>query len=220
MRRSHAGTRLDSVPTGKMKMDPIKLHIRASNWSNFFSRSPKRSTRSIFFIITLIAIAFVLVLCYLFVSGRNSHRLWKRKYGIVIDGGSTGTRMHVFEYKVEGRISVSDFSDGGGASMKVNPGLSAFSDEPEAAGDSLVKLLELGKGRIPEDLWGVTGIRLMATAGLRLLEPAVQDRILDSCRRVLRTSGFKFQDEWASVITGMTQYYELFFLWINLHVQC
>jgi apyrase len=43
----------------------------------------------------------------------------------------------------------------------------------------------------------------MATAGLRLLDSAVAESILQSCREVLRGSGFQFQDEWATVISGM-----------------
>ncbi|OVA09001.1 Nucleoside phosphatase GDA1/CD39 [Macleaya cordata] len=86
--------------------------------------------------------------------------------------------------------------------MRVSPGLSAFEGEPEGAGRSLLELLEFGKKRIPKEYWGETEIRLMATAGLRRLEMGVLERILESCRSVLRFSGFKFQDDWASVITG------------------
>lgn len=96
-----------------------------------------------------------------------------------------------------------DFGEDGLASMRVNPGLSSYAADPEAAGASLAELLEFGKQRVPKELWKHTEVRLMATAGLRLLEPGVQDRILDSCRRVLQASGFKFKSEWASVITGM-----------------
>lgn len=193
-------------------MDPIKLPIRPSNRSNLFARSPKRSTRSNLCIIASIVIAFVFVLCYLLFYGRNSGGFEKRKYGIVIDGGSTGTRIHVFGYEVEGRKALFDFGDLGLASLRVNPGLSAFADNPEAAGESLMKLLEFGKGRIPNEFWVDTEIRLMATAGLRLLELAVQNRILNSCRRVLQASGFKFRDEWASVITGMTRHFDSFYM--------
>ncbi|KAB1208056.1 putative apyrase 6 [Morella rubra] len=86
--------------------------------------------------------------------------------------------------------------------MRVNPGLSSFADDAYGAGASLKELLDFGKGRVPREHWGQTEIRLMATAGLRLLEPKLQDRILESCRQVLRSSGFKFRDEWASTITG------------------
>lgn len=88
------------------------------------------------------------------------------------------------------------------ASVKVSPGLSAYLGDPEGAGRSLVELLEFGKGRVPRVQWGETEIRLMATAGLRLLDVGVAERILDSCRKVLRLSGFQFQDDWATVISG------------------
>nr|XP_027072195.1 probable apyrase 2 isoform X1 [Coffea arabica] len=52
------------------------------------------------------------------------------------------------------------------------------------------------------EYWRETEIRLMATAGLRMLEKGVQDRILEACRTVLRGSDFRFYDDWASVISG------------------
>ncbi|KAM2975660.1 hypothetical protein FF1_001798 [Malus domestica] len=101
-----------------------------------------------------------------------------------------------------GNGAVFDFGKDGLTSMRVNPGLSAYAEDPESACGSLRELLEFGKGRVPKDLWAEMEIRLMARAGLRLLDLGVQNRILNSCRKVLRSSGFKFRDEWASVITG------------------
>ena len=49
----------------------------------------------------------------------------------------------------------------------------------------------------------------MATAGLRLLDVDLQEKILEECRKVLGVSGFKFQDDWASVITGNTMQFAL-----------
>lgn len=120
----------------------------------------------------------------------------------MIDGGSTGTRVHVFEYGMKKGVPVFDFGKKGLVSMRVNPGLSAYAEDPEGAGGSLRELVEFGRKRIPREHWGRTEIRLMGTAGLRMLEGALQDRILESCRRVLRLSGFKFRDDWASVISG------------------
>lgn len=139
-----------------------------------------------------------LLSCYFLLRTGDSHRSRKR-YGIIIDGGSTGSRIHVFSYIIENGKPVFDFGDG---AMKVNPGLSAHAEDPEGAGRSLIELLEFGKGRVPKKFRGETEIRLMATAGMRLLNLEVQERILESCRMVLRKSGFKFRDEWASVITG------------------
>ncbi|GAA0184421.1 nucleotide phosphatase [Lithospermum erythrorhizon] len=136
----------------------------------------------------------------------------RKRYGIVIDGGSTGTRIHIFSYDVfkddVGGVSrkrkrgVLDFSGSELESLKVNPGLSAFAREPEKAGKALRELVEFGKGKVPREYWGETEVRLMATAGMRLLAKVEQENILDVCRGVLRSSGFKFQDDWVSVISG------------------
>ncbi|XP_062161484.1 probable apyrase 6 [Alnus glutinosa] len=199
MRRSNARTRVNS----RAKMDPIKLQIRPTSRSNLFARnSNSKHTKSNLLIFALISISFALLLCYLVVFGKSSRSSAKRKYGIVIDGGSTGTRIHVFEYRVENGSPVYDFGPDGLATMRVNPGLSAFAEDPDGAGGSLTELLEFGKGRVPRGRWGETEVRLMATAGLRLLESDLQQRILESCRQVLQSSGFKFRDEWASIITG------------------
>jgi apyrase len=134
---------------------------------------------------------------------RSNQYSMHKKYGIVIDGGSTGTRIHVFEYLVKHGFLEYSFGKDGLASMKVNPGLSAYEDEPDKAGEAIGELVEFAMKRVPRDYWGETEIRLMATAGLRMLKKEAQDRILDACRRVLRGSAFRFQDNWASVISGM-----------------
>ncbi|KAG6765582.1 hypothetical protein POTOM_029630 [Populus tomentosa] len=192
MRRPHARNRVDSNTTDQQKMDPsIKLHSRTiSTRSTKF----KYAKSKLVIIITLIAL---LSCYYLFKSKTKS---FSKMYGIIIDGGSTGTRIHVLGYRIEsGGKVVFDFEEG---AMKVNPGLSAYAGDPEGAGGSVEELVEFGKGRVPRELWGETEVRLMATAGMRLLDSEARDRILDVCRRVLRKSGFKFQDSWASVITG------------------
>ncbi|XP_061990061.1 probable apyrase 6 isoform X1 [Rosa rugosa] len=201
MRRLHARKGDTSSKPTDDDMDPVKLQIRPSTRSNLFSRSPKQSTRSSFVILASVTIATALVLCYLLFFTRSSRN--SKRYGIVIDGGSTGTRIHVFGYGVDAaNYAVFDFGKDGLASLRVNPGLSSFAEDPKAAGGSLKELIEFAKGRVPKQQWGNTEVRLMATAGLRLLDLDVQSRILESCRKVLRSSGFKFQDEWASVITG------------------
>ncbi|CAN6319816.1 unnamed protein product [Urochloa humidicola] len=88
--------------------------------------------------------------------------------------------------------------------MRVTPGLSSFAADPARAGESLRPLIEFAREKI-----GTAGgaaaeaeVRLMATAGLRLLEEHAQEAILGSCKDVLRASGFRFEDAWAKVIPG------------------
>lgn len=96
-----------------------------------------------------------------------------------------------------------DVEFGLSGSKKVVPGLSAYALNPENAGKSLIELIDFAEGMVEKDLWGQTEIRLMATAGLRLLDPGITERILDSCRKVLKLSGFLFEDNWATVISGI-----------------
>ncbi|CAL9041149.1 probable apyrase 6 isoform X2 [Musa acuminata AAA Group] len=144
----------------------------------------------------VIALAAVFLCLFIVTRGPDS-----RKYAIILDGGSTGTRIHVFAYRI-GWGSMPTLDLGLTASMKVSPGLSSYAADPENAGQSLVELLEFAKERVPGELWEDTEVRLMATAGLRLLDVAVVERILESCRKVLWSSGFQFQHDWAAVISG------------------
>ncbi|GLU17074.1 hypothetical protein SLE2022_334710 [Rubroshorea leprosula] len=212
MRRSHARNRVNSIynsnsnsrSTGgsrsTAKMDQIRFQSRSNTRSlNFFPQISKQSRMISPLVVASVPATFAIFLfCYLFIFSTKG----TEKYRIIIDGGSTGTRIHVFRYTVEGGIVVFDFKEDGLVSMRVSPGLSAYAGDPENAGLSVMRLLEFGKSNVPKRLWAETEIRLMATAGLRLLDIGVQEVILESCRRVLSVSGFKFHDEWASVITG------------------
>lgn len=122
-------------------------------------------------------------------------------YGVIIDAGSTGSRVHVIAYRATAGLPQLDWART--ASMKATPGLSSFAADPRGAGLSLAPLVEFARRRVPRESWGQTEVRLMATAGLRLLDSAVAESVLQSCREVLRRSGFQFQDEWATVISGM-----------------
>ncbi|URE33956.1 GDA1/CD39 (nucleoside phosphatase) family [Musa troglodytarum] len=147
----------------------------------------------------VIALAAAFLCLFIVTRGPDS-----RKYAIILDGGSTGTRIHVFAYRI-GWGSMPTLDLGLTASMKVSPGLSSYAADPENAGQSLVELLEFAKERVPGELWEDTEVRLMATAGLRLLDEAVVERILESCRKVLWSSGFQFQHDWAAVISGRAE---------------
>jgi len=85
--------------------------------------------------------------------------------------------------------------------MRVSPGLSSFAADPARAGESLKPLLDFARDKIGGAVREAE-VRLMATAGLRLLEERTQEAILASCRDVLRASGFRFEDAWAKVIPG------------------
>lgn len=193
-----------SIARYSIQMETSKPQFRQSSPSSssrlsLFSRllylSHLKSRSNLCIVFALIV--FFLVIFSLFSILRSDG---DRKFGIVIDGGSTGTRVHVYCYFAGTGVVDTAAS----VTMKVNPGLSAYKDNPEQAGESLKELLDFARRRIRADIWGVTEVRLMATAGMRLLDAGVQEKILESCRNVLRISGFMFRKNWATVITGMS----------------
>jgi apyrase len=134
------------------------------------------------------------------------------RFSVIIDGGSTGTRAHVFAAGPDGRPDLA-----GSAVMRVTPGLSSFAADPARAGESLRPLIEFARENI-DSAGGAAAeaeVRLMATAGLRLLEEHAQEAILASCREVLRASGFRFADAWAKVIPGTASPFAISFRWRN-----
>ncbi|KAH7423816.1 hypothetical protein KP509_12G075400 [Ceratopteris richardii] len=142
----------------------------------------------------------------------NQFSIFKnRGYIIIIDAGSSGSRAHVFHYINEGPLPLVSFSDRENWSLKTKPGLSSFANDPHNAGESLEQLLIFASSKVPKRQRADTRIYLMATAGLRRLDTEIQESILESCRAKLRTSEFKFLDEWASIITGTD---EGVFAWI------
>lgn len=208
MRRLNARTVNPSSEGENKDMDPSKLQFRAGRPGFRPPNNKQPNPRSKCCLYTSISIAIVLF-CYilLFANKINGNK----KYGVVIDGGSTGTRIHVFKHDVRNGNLVLDFSEKGRASTRVNPGLSAYAEDPHGAAGAVSQLVEFAKRNVPRELWGETEIRLMATAGMRLLEKDDQEKILNACRRTLRSSGFRFRDDWASVISGSD---EGLFAWV------
>ena len=70
------------------------------------------------------------------------------KYAVVLDAGSTGSRVHVFKFEVEkGDLKlISDTFE------QLKPGLSSYPDDPAKAADSLLPLLTTALKTVPKDL--------------------------------------------------------------------
>ncbi|VVA91285.1 unnamed protein product [Arabis nemorensis] len=188
------------------EMDPLKVEILPDHQSSpyTFTKPKSNPKKSIILIIVASIVSFAITLGLLFVLAPVLLSGWTSsfRYSAVIDAGSSGSRIHVFRYWIKSGKPVFDFGAENYASLKLNPGLSAYADNPEEASVSVTELVEFAKGRIPKRSLKESDIMLMATAGMRLLDVNVQEQILEVTRRVLRSSGFKFQDEWARVISG------------------
>lgn len=122
-----------------------------------------------------------------------------KKYAVVIDAGSTGSRIHVFTFEPrEGgalRLLKDDF-------QAIKPGLSSYKDDPTAAAASLKELLAVAMKAVPESAREKTSIELRATAGLRLLPGESAQNILEECSKLLGEYPFKFDDSSVSIMDG------------------
>ncbi|AAD39310.1 Hypothetical protein [Arabidopsis thaliana] len=193
-------------------VDPPEVQTSPGNHRSSPSTAAKpksKRTKSIIFVIVAcvtIALGLLFIGYSILRSGRN--RRVSLHYSVIIDGGSSGTRVHVFGYRIESGKPVFDFGEENYASLKLSPGLSAYADNPEGVSESVTELVEFAKKRVHKGKLKKSDIRLMATAGMRLLELPVQEQILDVTRRVLRSSGFDFRDEWASVISEILENFQ------------
>lgn len=122
-------------------------------------------------------------------------------YGLMIDAGSTGSRIHTFTFRKDPATSKlhvihEDF-------YAIKPGLSHYKQNPQNAAKSLQKLITRAKSQVPHAAHLHTPIVLRATAGLRLVGEQTADQILHHVRTFLKQSGFRFDDSsWASILSG------------------
>jgi len=181
-------------------------NLRARRRSNSIDAKQRRQSKGInwgslnLFKILLFCCGLVLLTCTLprnpvsrivlsgVHSGLNTLDLLEKKHAVVIDAGSTGSRVLAFSFHtsiVTGELVLDDE-----LWHQVKPGLSSFADEPLKGGETIEQLINIAKGRIPEKYWTSTPISLKATAGLRLLPAEKADTLLETVRTVLDNSGF------------------------------
>lgn len=134
---------------------------------------------------------------------------------IILDAGSSGTRVHVYDYvEVTGNVPTLDLNTAPRQTMKIKPGLSAVAEQfasmsqgmmDREVQENLAPLISFAEKFVPEKLRFRTAIVLKATAGLRSVDQDLRDRVIDSVRLALRRSGFLFEDRWARVIPGVEE---------------
>ena len=105
------------------------------------------------------------------------------QYALMIDAGSTGSRIHVYRFnncrptpELEDEIFEQTEKREGGS------GLSSYASDIEGAAKSLDPLMEVAMKHVPASLKGCTPIAVKATAGLRKLGPDLSEQILNAVR--------------------------------------
>lgn len=123
----------------------------------------------------------------------------KWRWGVVLDAGSSGTRLHIYKWKdpAKARKHASAAELHGLPKLvtekkwtkKIKPGVSTFGDNPTAVGAEHLKgLVDHALDIIPKDQIEDTPIFLMATAGMRLLPKVQQSALTQEICSYLRSN--------------------------------
>jgi len=101
-------------------------------------------------------------------------------YSIVIDGGSTGSRLHIFEFVVVNALTGDTDCRRLGSERSHEP-LANYHNHVNrtAVANHLMPLFEYAATVVPAAYHGSTSVQLAATAGMRLLAPHHQEAIYD-----------------------------------------
>ncbi|XP_076183157.1 nucleoside diphosphate phosphatase ENTPD5-like isoform X2 [Ptiloglossa arizonensis] len=129
-----------------------------------------------------------------------SFNLQKPFYVVVIDAGSTGSRVFAFSFHesiLGGNLVLDDEHF-----LEIKPGLSAYADKSKDGAKSLTVLLDKVKNVIPRSEWQHTPLSMRATAGLRLLPSHKAQDILQECRKLFEDSNFQTSKNSISIMEG------------------
>lgn len=189
-------------------------------------RKRKKWLRAIGCLLCLLLAAFLIymVLSYFLSSGF--------KYYVVLDCGSTGTRVYVYEASSNHESGSSSLpirlisynegfrkkprSQSGRAydRMETEPGLDKLVHNVSGLKAALKPLLKWAKKQIPKSSHKSTSLFLYATAGVRRLPNADSKWLLDNAWTILNNHAFVCKREWVKTISGME---EAYYGWIALN---
>ncbi|SPO40833.1 related to YND1 - apyrase (NDPase/NTPase) [Pseudozyma flocculosa] len=162
--------------------------------------------------------------------------LQARKYAVLVDAGSSGSRMQVYSWKdpkLDRALKESRGQDiktlpkvekgtweGSGMdwTVKVEPGISSFGDHPSDLAAYLRPLMEHAEKVVPPSAWSDTPIYIMATAGMRLLPDSQREAVLsETCRYVREHTSFRIDGGCSSHVSVISGEEEGLLGWISVN---
>lgn len=150
----------------------------------------------------------------------------KSAYAIVVDAGSSGTRVRIFSVA----RAAPTYTNGTATSLprlaelappdavvadtlRTHRGISALADDPPAAARQVLGLLAAAAATLPNDALSTTPAYVMATGGVRLLPPRQSKALLDAIRGAAAQPGAcAFDFRGARTLSGRE---EAFYGWLS-----
>ncbi|OMO60006.1 Nucleoside phosphatase GDA1/CD39 [Corchorus capsularis] len=203
---------------------PSKVKLSVTGFSRW-----KRVLKVLSFGFLILLSLIGVYLAYSFVKARNV--LESSYYTVVVDCGSTGTLVNVFEWEKRGLVNqglpylVHAYPDDSTKSplwkkschyhcMQTEPGLDKFVGDASGVRASLEPLIVWAEQRVPREIHGNTPIIILATAGLRRLAAEDARQVLDHVEVVVREHSFAYSKNWIRVLTGKE---EAYYGWLALN---
>ena len=144
-------------------------------------------------------------------------------YAVLIDAGSSGSRVQIYVWSPHSGDPrqlltirfLRDPETGKDVFMKITPGLSSTAPRPTSASDYMDPLLAYAAAAVPSYKHSQTSLYILATAGMRMLDPASQKAILDDLRTdIPKKYNFLVKADNVQVISGKD---EGIYSWISLN---
>lgn len=180
--------------------------------------------------ITLFVIVVLLLFICAYIMNYVSHGSY---FTIVLDCGSSGTRVNVYKWRKGVTFSNRDlpillhsYPDNLTRSyyssgclyhcIQTEPGLDKFVGNASGVRESLVPLIRLAERWVPLERHGETPIFVLATAGLRRLLMNDAKQVMKDVEDVVKGHGFMFRKDWIRVLSGKE---EAYYGWVALNYQ-
>jgi apyrase len=134
-------------------------------------------------------------------------------YSIVVDAGSSGSRLHLFQYEIQNNYPMvtEKFYE------ETKPGISSFADSPDKAPLSLKKMFDDAQAKLKE--WNIdpkqVPISVLGTAGMRLVSEDKQKAIYSSIRTYLQNNNNFFVNHIETISGKLEGVYD----WLDVNYQ-
>lgn len=116
------------------------------------------------------------------------------QYAVVIDAGSSGSRVRVYRWPTPvggARVALQAPGVEQNYSKKITPGLSSHESDLQRVAEHISTMLTDAAQHVPQPLQRTTPVYVMATAGMRLVMEERMNLVMDYIDSLMRNSSFQ-----------------------------